>query len=86
MIGKRIISSSRNKDKNDEEKCSIKVIYPEASAASIAKQASYKGKYISREPFNSMNLKDHCGSSKIYKPESSNTLKTFSLVSLTKHL
>jgi hypothetical protein len=85
MIGQRIISSATNKS-NKDEKCAIKIIYPEASAVSIAKQASYKGKYVSRESFNSMNLRDHCGSSKNYKPETSNSLKTFSLVSLTKHV
>ena len=86
MIGRRIISSTRNSNKHVDEKCSIKVIYPEASAASIAKQASYKGKYVSREPFNSMNLRDHCGSSKMYRPDTHNSVKTFSLNALTKHL
>ena len=85
MIGQRIVSSSGNKS-NSEEKCAIKVIYPEASATSIARQTKYKGKYVSKEAFNSMNLRDHCGSSKNYKPEKSSSLKTFSLVALTKHL
>ena len=73
-----------DKVSEDEEKKTLKVIFPKASAECIARQAQFRGKYIQVEPFNSFSLRDHVeANAKNYKSESVHSgNRSFSLQTL----
>jgi hypothetical protein len=82
MVGKRIMGTALSED---DDKRTLKVIFPKASAESIARHAQFRGKYIQTEPFNSMHLRDHVeANAKSYRSESTHTgsQKSFSLRTL----
>lgn len=82
MVGKRIMGGALGEE---DDKRTLKVIFPKASAESIARHAQFRGKYIQIEPFNSLHLRDHVeANAKSYKSESSHTgsARSFSLKTL----
>lgn len=82
MVGKRIMG---DKMSEEVEKKTLKVIFPKASAESIARHAQFRGKYIQCEPFNSLCLRDHVeANAKSYKSESAHggNMRSFSLHTL----